>query len=66
METMGTVKTKGNKAVRLLQPTSKTKCAFGFSHVPNAATLEALEEAEHPEKLKRYNSVAEMLADILK
>ena len=29
-------------------------------HEPNAQTLEAMREAEHPERLKSYSSIGEM------
>ena len=32
-------------------------------HEPNAETLEAMREAEHPERLKSYSSIEEMFKD---
>ena len=32
-------------------------------HEPNAETLEAMHEAEHPERLKSYSSIEEMFRD---
>ena len=42
---------------------------LGLDDIPNADTIEALEELqymkEHPEEYKRYESVEAMMADIL-
>ncbi|OAV63991.1 hypothetical protein Barb4_04513 [Bacteroidales bacterium Barb4] len=65
METVSTVKTKANKAVRLLD-TPHTSLLPESAHVPNKATLRAMEEARLGRNLTSYDNVAAMFVDIFK
>ena len=48
------------KEIQRLPEDEKGKVVEFVRHQPNAETLEAMEEAKHPEKLEEFDSAADM------
>ena len=48
------------KEIQRLPEDEKGKVVEFVRHQPNAETLDAMEEAKHPEKLEKFDSAADM------
>jgi len=46
--------------IKQLPPEEQDKVVAFARHLPNAETLEAMDEAKHPEKLERFESAADL------
>jgi|GEM_PF-1174626 len=46
--------------IERLPESEKGKVVDFMRHLPNKETLEAMEEAKHPEKLEKFDSAADM------
>ena len=52
------------KEIQRLPEDEKGKVVEFVRHQPNAETLEAMEEAKHPEKLEQFDSAADMFKQL--
>ena len=52
--------------IKQLPPEERDKVVEFALHLPNEETLEAMKEAEHPEKLEHFETVEDLFAELQK